>query len=206
VIVSDGRRAEIERTTRETSVQVILNVDGTGESDISTGVPFLDHMLDAFARHGLFDLHVRASGDLAVEAHHTVEDVGIALGRAVNAALGERRGIVRTGHSYVPLDEALALVVVDCGGRGYAVIDAALGDAIVGGVDADMFRHLLESLAIEARINLHARILAGVNAHHKVEALFKALGRALDAATRRDDRLGDAIPSTKGVVDRGSTP
>ena len=194
----DARRARVERATRETRVAVEIALDGTGQVTVATGVPFFDHMLDAFARHGLFDLNVSADGDLHVEAHHTVEDVGIALGRAVNDALGERRGIVRTAHSYVPLDEALARVVVDCGGRGYAVVDAPLAGEVVGGVDADMFRHFLESLALEGRMNLHAQVLTGVNTHHKVEALFKALGRALDGATRVDPRLGDQVPSTKG--------
>lgn len=196
----DARRARVERATRETRVEIELTLDGTGRTELATGVPFFDHMLDAFARHGLFDLTANADGDLHVEPHHTVEDVGIALGRAVNEALGERRGIVRTAHSYVPLDEALARVVIDCGGRGYAVVDAPLAGEIVGGVDADMFRHFLESFALEGRLNLHAQLMAGVNTHHKVEALFKALGRALDAATSVDPRLGDAIPSTKGKL------
>jgi imidazoleglycerol-phosphate dehydratase len=199
----DPRSARVERTTRESTIALELQLDGAGAAVVATGLPFFDHMLDAFARHGLFDLTVRAEGDLQVEAHHTVEDTGIALGRAVNEALGERRGIVRTAHAYVPLDEALARVVVDCGGRGYAVVDAPLAGEVVGGIDADMFRHFLESFAIEARLNLHASLLAGVNTHHKVEALIKALARALDGATRLDPRLGDQVPSTKGVVDRG---
>jgi imidazoleglycerol-phosphate dehydratase len=203
--VPDPRAATVARDTRETQIRLTLKLDGTGQAEVSTGLPFFDHMLDAFARHGLFDLTVEAEGDLAVEAHHTIEDVAIALGRAVNEALGERRGIVRTAHAYVPLDEALARVVIDCGGRGYAVVDAPLAHTRVGGIDGDMFRHFLESFAIEARVNLHAAVLAGVNGHHKVEALFKALGRALDGATRLDPRLGDQVPSTKGVVDRGST-
>ena len=201
--MADPRAARVERKTRESTVRVELRLDGAGAAKVATGLPFFDHMLDAFARHGLFDLTVEAKGDLTVEAHHTLEDTAIALGRAVNEALGERRGIARTAHAYVPLDEALARVVVDCGGRGYAVVDAQLADQVVGGIDADMFRHFLESFAIEARLNLHASILAGVNTHHKVEALFKALARALDAATRLDPRLGDQVPSTKGVVDRG---
>ena len=201
--MADPRIATIERATRETSLVLTMAIDGTGRTELQSGLPFFDHMLDAFARHGLFDLTLRATGDLAVEEHHTIEDVGIALGRAVNTALGERRGITRTAHAFVPLDEALAMVVIDCGGRGYAVIDAPLNGERCGGLDADMFRHFLESFAIEARINLHARIVTGTNTHHKVEALFKALGRALDAATRIDSRLGDAVPSTKGVVDSG---
>src|SRR5262245_61007270 len=184
--MADERRAVVERATRETRVHVELAIDGSGRAELATGLPFLDHMLDALARHGLFDLVARAEGDLDVEAHHTVEDTAIALGRALDQALGERRGIVRMGHAYAPLDDALGFAVVDCGGRGYAVVDAPLVGQFVGGVDADMFRHFLESLAIEARINVHARVVAGVNAHHKVEALFKAFARALDAATRID--------------------
>jgi imidazoleglycerol-phosphate dehydratase len=190
----------VDRATRETRVHVEIGVDGTGRTEVATGLPFLDHMLDAFGRHGLFDLVVRAEGDLEVEAHHTIEDTAIALGRALDQALGERRGIVRMGHAYAPLDEALGLVVIDCGGRGYAVVDAPLVGQTVGGVDADMFRHFFESLAIEGRVNVHARVIAGLNGHHKVEALFKALGRALDMATRLDPRLGDAVPSTKGTL------
>jgi imidazoleglycerol-phosphate dehydratase len=187
--VADPRRAAVDRQTRETKIHLELTIDGSGKAELSTGVPFFDHMLDAVARHGLFDLVVRVDGDLEVEAHHTIEDVGI-----------ERRGITRMAHAYAPLDEALGFVVIDCGGRGYAVVDAPLAGEIVGGVDADMFRHFVESFAIEGRLNVHARIEAGVNAHHKVEALFKALGRALDAATRIDPRLGDAVPSTKGSL------
>ena len=197
------RTAQTRRETKETTVEVRLDLDGSGTTDISTGVPFFDHMLDAVARHGLFDLVVRAEGDLHIEAHHTIEDVGIALGRALNQALGERRGITRMAHAYAPLDEALGFVVVDCGGRGYAVVDAPLAGEVVGGVDADMFRHFVESFAIEGRLNVHARIEAGVNTHHQVEALFKAVARALDAATRLDPRLGDQVPSTKGLLDRG---
>jgi imidazoleglycerol-phosphate dehydratase len=196
----DPRRATVDRQTRETKIHVELTIDGSGKAELATGVPFFDHMLDAVARHGQFDLVVRADGDLHIEAHHTIEDVGIALGRALNEALGERRGITRMAHAYAPLDEALGFVVIDCGGRGYAVVDAPLAGEIVGGVDADMFRHFFESFAIEGRLNVHARIEAGVNVHHKIEALFKALGRALDAATRIDPRLGDSVPSTKGSL------
>ncbi|TAK20188.1 MAG: imidazoleglycerol-phosphate dehydratase HisB [Chloroflexota bacterium] len=200
--MSEQRQAVVDRKTRETTIHIELSIDGSGVVVSETGIPFLDHMLDALGRHGLFDIVARASGDLIVEAHHTIEDVGISLGRAFNEALGDGRGITRMAHAYAPLDEALALVVVDRGGRGYAVIDTPLTGE-VGGVDADMFRHFLESFAIEARMNVHARVVAGVNTHHKVEALFKALARALDAATRRDPRLGDAVPSTKGALDRG---
>ncbi|MBM4417526.1 MAG: imidazoleglycerol-phosphate dehydratase HisB [Chloroflexi bacterium] len=198
--VSSGRSATVERATRETTVRVEVTIDGSGKVRAETGIPFFDHMLDALGRHGLFDFDIRCQGDLAVEAHHTIEDVAISLGRAFDRALGERRGIVRMAHAYAPLDEALALVVVDCGGRGYPVLDTGLSGAVVGGVDADMFRHFFESFAIEARMNIHARALAGANVHHRVEALFKALARALDGATRLDPRLGDAVPSTKGAL------
>lgn len=196
------RRASIERATRESRIAVAFAVDGTGQSQVSTGVGFLDHMLDAIARHGLFDLTVKAEGDLHVDSHHTAEDVGIALGRAIDRALGERRGIVRIAHAYAPLDEALARVVVDVGGRGYAVVEAEFAGSRIGDLDSDLVRHFVESLAIEGRMNVHAQVLAGRNDHHKAEALFKALARALDGATRIDERLGGQVPSTKGVIDR----
>ncbi len=197
------RKASIERATRESRIAVQLDLDGTGQSQVSTGLGFLNHMLDALARHGLFDLTVRATGDLHVDSHHTAEDVAIALGRAFDRALAERRGIVRIAHAYAPLDEALARVVVDVGGRGYAVVEADFPAPRIGDLDADLVRHFVESLAIEGRMNVHAEVLAGRNAHHRAEALFKALARALDAATRVDERLGGQVPSTKGVIDRG---
>ncbi|MCS6938600.1 MAG: imidazoleglycerol-phosphate dehydratase HisB [Roseiflexaceae bacterium] len=194
------RTATIERQTGETSVALTLNVDGAGNAEIATGIGFLDHMLHLFARHGLFDLSVRASGDLHVDEHHTAEDVCICLGQAFDRALGERRGLVRTAHAYVPMDEALGFVAVDLSGRPYCVVDAAFVTPRVGQLGTDLIAHLFESIAVHGRMNLHARILYGHNDHHKVEALFKALGRALDAATRIDERLGGAIPSTKGVL------
>jgi imidazoleglycerol-phosphate dehydratase len=197
------RRAEITRETGETNVTVRLSLDGRGEGTSSTGVAFLDHMLLQLARHGRFDLNVTAQGDLAIDSHHTAEDVAIALGRCLAEALGERRGIVRMGHAIVPLDEALAMVAVDLGGRGYAVVRATLAGPRLGDLDADLLRHFLETLAAEARINLHAVVLHGENDHHKAEALFKALARALDQATRIDPRLAGDVPSTKGVIDRG---
>lgn len=194
------RTATIERQTGETSVALTLNVDGVGSAEIATGIGFLDHMLHLFARHGLFDLTVRATGDLHVDEHHTAEDVCICLGQAFDRALGERRGLVRTAHAYVPMDEALGFVAVDLSGRPYCVVDAAFVTPRVGQLGTDLIAHLFESIAVHGRMNLHARILYGHNDHHKVEALFKALGRALDAATRVDERLGGAIPSTKGVL------
>lgn len=194
------RSAAIQRRTGETDITLALTVDGAGTSDIVTGIGFLDHMLTLFAKHGLFDLNIRAAGDLHVDEHHTAEDVCICLGQAFDRALGERRGLVRTAHSYVPMDEALGLVAVDLGGRPYCVVDAAFVTPRVGQLGVDLIPHLFESIAVHGRMNIHARVLYGHNDHHKVEALFKALARALDAATRIDDRLGAAIPSTKGVL------
>jgi imidazoleglycerol-phosphate dehydratase len=194
------RTASIERRTGETSIELILNIDGSGMVDSATGIGFLDHMLHLFARHGLFDLKVHASGDLHVDEHHTAEDVCICLGQAFDRALGERRGLVRTAHAYVPMDEALGFVAVDLSGRPYCVVDADFVTPRVGQLGTDLIAHLFESIAIHGRMNLHARVLYGRNDHHKVEALFKALGRALDMATRIDERLGGAIPSTKGVL------
>lgn len=194
------RTATIERTTGETQISLSLNLDGSGQADLRTGIGMLDHMLTLWARHGLFDLTVRAVGDLHIDEHHTAEDTCICLGRALDQALGERRGIVRTAHSYVPMDEALALVAVDLGGRPYCVVQAAFVTPRVGQLGTDLIPHLLESIAAHGRLNLHAQLLYGHNDHHKIEAIFKALGRALDAATRLDPRLADAIPSTKGIL------
>jgi imidazoleglycerol-phosphate dehydratase len=190
---SPARSGAYQRRTGETAVDIRLDLDGSGQHAIATGVLFLDHMLTHIARHGLFDLDVQAQGDVAMDAHHTVEDVGIGVGRALLAALGEGRGLVRMAHAEVPMDEALVVVAVDLSGRPYAVIE-------FGDMEADLARHFMESLAIEGRFNLHLRTLRGRNAHHVVEAGFKALGRALDAATRLDPRLGADVPSTKGTL------
>ena len=194
------RTATISRRTGETDITLTLTVDGTGAAELATGIGFLDHMLTLFAKHGLFDISVKAIGDLHVDEHHTAEDVCICLGQALNQARGDRRGIVRTAHSFVPMDEALGFVAVDLGGRPYCVVDAAFVTPRVGQLGTDLIAHLFESIAVHARLNLHARILYGHNDHHKVEALFKAFGRALDAATRIDERLGGAVPSTKGTL------
>lgn len=194
------RAGTIRRTTGETEVTLTLRVDGSGQARVVTGVGFLDHMLTLFARHGQFDLEAEARGDLQVDEHHTAEDVCICLGQALDQALGERRGIVRTAHAYVPMDEALALVAIDLGGRPYAVVRAEFATPRVGQLGTDLISHLLESIAFQGRLNLHAQVLYGSNDHHKVEALFKALGRALDAATRIDSRLEGQVPSTKGVL------
>jgi imidazoleglycerol-phosphate dehydratase len=194
------RTATIERTTGETQIRLTLNLDGQGQAQIATGVGFLDHMLTLWAKHGLFDLTVQATGDLHIDEHHTAEDTCICLGRAIDQALGERRGIVRTAHSYVPMDEALALVAVDLGGRPYCVLQADFVTSRVGQLGTDLIFHLLESIAFHGRMNIHTQVVYGRNDHHKIEAIFKALGRALDAATRFDDRLAGALPSTKGVL------
>lgn len=194
-----ARIATVERKTRETDIRLGLNLDGAGVADILTGVPMLDHMLSHVAVHGLFDLEIRASGDLQIDAHHTVEDVAICLGEAVERALGDKRGIARIGHSYVPMDEALALVAIDLSGRAYSVVEADWNSPMLGSMPASLVPHFFETLATRARFNLHARVLYGRDDHHKAEALFKALGRALAMAVVLDPRRSD-IPSTKGSL------
>jgi len=193
------RKATINRETRETRIELTLELDGRGKYEIETGIPFLDHMLSHLALHGLFDLRVRAQGDLEVDEHHTVEDVAICLGRALDEALGEREGIVRMAHSCVPMDEALAFVALDLGGRAYVVVEADFTAPRIGALATSLIPHFLETLAYHARMNLHARVLYGRDDHHKAEALFKALGRALGAATRLEPRR-EGAPSTKGVL------
>ncbi|GIV96126.1 MAG: imidazoleglycerol-phosphate dehydratase [Herpetosiphonaceae bacterium] len=194
------RSATIERRTRETEITVSLALDGSGKAEIATGIGMLDHLLESFARHGLFDLTVHCKGDLHIDDHHSAEDVAICLGQALDRALDERRGIVRTGHSYVPMDEALAFVAIDLSGRPYAVLDVDLTNPRLGDLTSDLVRHFLETLAVHGRMNLHARILYGRNDHHRAEAVFKALARALDAASRIDPRLAGEVPSTKGTL------
>lgn len=196
----EPRTATIARRTGETDITLTLNVDGSGKAEAATGVGFLDHMLTLWAKHGLFDIEARCTGDLHIDEHHSAEDVCICLGQALNSALSERRGLVRTAHSYVPMDEALALVAVDLGGRPYCVVQADFITPRVGQLGTDLIAHLLESVAFHGRLNLHAQVLYGRNDHHKVEAIFKAFGRALDAATRIDERLAGSVPSTKGVL------
>ena len=193
------RQARVTRRTTETQVEVALTLDGQGHYQIETGLGFLDHLLSQVAVHGHLDLEVRAQGDLEVDEHHTVEDVAIALGQALDQALGDRRGIVRMGHAYAPLDEALARVVVDLSGRPYAVVRAAFRAPRLGALDSDLVIHFLETLAVHGRMSLHARVLYGRNDHHKAEALFKALGQALDRASCLDPRR-ETVPSTKGVL------
>jgi imidazoleglycerol-phosphate dehydratase len=194
------RTASLSRKTNETDINIELNLDGSGQHDISTGIGFLDHMLTHLAVHGLFDLTVKASGDLHIDVHHTVEDVALVLGSAFDQALGDRKGIVRIASCYAPMDETLAFVALDLSGRPYAVIEAEWGSAPVGQIPTSLFPHFLESFAITSRCNLHARVLCGRDDHHKAEALFKALARALDAAILVDPRRAGNIPSTKGSL------
>ncbi|MCQ4334981.1 imidazoleglycerol-phosphate dehydratase HisB [Natronomonas sp. F2-12] len=192
------RTAARTRTTAETEIEVTLDLDGDGESTVETGVGFFDHMLEAFAKHGLFDLTVRCDGDLDIDDHHTVEDVAITLGGALEEALGDKRGIARYADRRVPLDEAIAAVVVDVSGRPRFYFEGAFSQPTVGDFTSDMARHFVESLALNAGLTLHASV-DGENAHHEIEALFKALARGLDDATRIDDRRSDT-PSTKGEL------
>jgi len=193
------RTASISRKTTETDITIELNLDGSGQHDIATGVGFLDHMLTHIAVHGLFDLTVKASGDLHIDVHHTVEDVALVLGSAFDQALGDRKGIVRMASFYAPMDETLAFVALDLSGRPYSVIDAEWSSAPVGQIPTSLFPHFFESCAVTSRCNLHARVLYGRDDHHKAEALFKAFARALDAATAIDERR-KSVPSTKGTL------
>jgi len=193
------RKAIITRDTAETNVRVELNIDGRGQFEIATGTRMFDHLLSQLARHGVFDIKLSASGD---DQHHIVEDVAISLGKAFNQALGEKQGIARMAHAVVPMDEALAAVAIDVGGRAYSVVEAPFGSVNIDDLETDLVRHFLVSFASEAKINLHATILPGPNDHHKAEALFKALGQALDSATRIDERIVGRIPSTKEVIER----
>lgn len=194
------RSATIKRKTAETDIDLRLNLDGSGRHELKSGLGFLDHMLSHLAVHGLFDLTLAAQGDLHVDAHHTVEDIALALGSAFDQALGDRRGIVRMGAAYVPMDESLGFVAVDLSGRPYAVIQVEWSGPSVGTIPVTLLTHFFESFAVAARANVHTRVLYGRDDHHKAEALFKALGRALDVATQLDPRRGAAIPSTKGVL------
>ncbi|MBK8559334.1 imidazoleglycerol-phosphate dehydratase HisB [Candidatus Amarobacter glycogenicus] len=195
-----ARTATVSRRTAETSIDITLDLDGTGKFVTDTGVGFLDHMLSHIAKHGVFDLDVRCKGDLWIDQHHTVEDIGIALGEALARALGDKAGLVRAGSAYMPLDETLAFCAIDLSGRPFAKLDLKLLGREVGGLPPDLFNHFLESFAFAAKLNLHVRVLEGVNDHHKIEAAFKAMARALDAAVRVDPRRGGDIPSTKGTI------
>ncbi len=196
--MSGKRSATITRETGETKVKVTLSLDGQGKFTIKTGSKMFDHMLTHVAQHGLFDINITASG---WDEHHLAEDVAIALGQALNKALGDKKGIVRMAHAIVPMDEALATVVVDLSGRGYPVLDLQFSNKKIGDMESDMIRHFLETFAAEGKMNLHAQVIYGTNEHHKVEALFKALGRALGSATRIDPRIAGRVPSTKGKIE-----
>lgn len=193
------REATVERRTKETDINLHLKIDGTGRSDVSTGIGFFDHMLVLFARHGLFDLEVRAKGDLEVDAHHTVEDTGLALGQALREALGDKAGLCRYGWCLLPMDDALARVAVDCGGRPYLAYEAPDGAEAVGNFPFQLLEEFLRALSVQGGLNLHVALLDGRDSHHMAEAVFKGLARALDQATRIDPRV-QGIPSTKGVL------
>ncbi len=194
------RRADIMRNTSETQIQVTLNLDGSGQAQLNSGVPFLDHMLDQIARHGLIDLMVTAQGDLQIDAHHTVEDIGITIGQALRQALGEKRGIMRYGHAYIPLDEALARAVLDLSGRPGLVFNVQFTRERVGMFDLELVREFFQGLINHAAITVHLDCLRGDNAHHQAETLFKAFGRALRMAIAYDPARGNDSPSTKGCL------
>ena len=192
------RKARVTRETAETNVRVELNIDGIGEFEITTGIRMFDHLLSQLARHGVFGLKISATG---ADQHHVVEDVAISLGKAFNQALGQKQGIVRMAHAFVPMDETLAAVAVDIGGRAYSMVEVSFSDVSIDELSSDLVRHFLVSFASEAKINLHAKVLTGINDHHKAEALFKALARALDSATRIDERIIGRVPSTKEIIE-----
>jgi imidazoleglycerol-phosphate dehydratase len=194
------RISEIQRQTLETSIQLRLNLDGSGIHTIQTGIGFLDHLLTHLAVHGLFDLELTAQGDSHIDPHHTIEDCALALGQAFDQALGRRAGINRMGSAYVPMDEALAFIAIDLSGRPYCVVEADWHSPTIGNVPTSLLPHFLESFAITGQLNLHARVLYGRDDHHQAEALFKALGRALESAVRLDPRRGNNVPSTKGSL------
>jgi imidazoleglycerol-phosphate dehydratase len=194
------RKARLHRSTTETDIQLTLTIEGRGRYEVSTGIRFFDHMLELFARHGAFDLKLKAKGDLDVDQHHTVEDVGIALGEAFQNALGDKRGILRAGYFVMPMDETLGLATVDFSGRAAAVIKTQVRTRVVGDLQSELVHDFFEGFARGARANVHARVLYGRSNHHKIEALFKAFARALRVACSRDRRLAKMLPSTKGLL------
>lgn len=198
--MSTARAAEVTRNTNETQIRVAINLDGTGQQKLNTGVPFLDHMLDQIARHGLIDLEIEARGDLHIDAHHTVEDVGITLGQAVARAIGDKKGIRRYGHAYVPLDEALSRVVIDFSGRPGLEFHVPFKRAMIGAFDVDLTHEFFQGFVNHALVTLHVDNLRGENAHHQCETVFKAFGRALRMAAELDSRAAGTIPSTKGSL------
>lgn len=194
------RQATIERNTLETQIRLSVNLDGDGKSDLSTGVPFLEHMLDQIARHGLIDLSIDAKGDTHIDDHHTVEDIGISLGMALREAVGDKKGIKRYGHAYVPLDEALSRVVIDLSGRAGLTFNADFTRASIGGFDTELVAEFFQGLTNHAQATIHIDCLRGKNAHHQAETIFKAFGRALRMALETDERMADQLPSTKGAL------
>ena len=194
------RRAQVSRDTLETQISVALNLDGRGVAELETGLPFLEHMLDQIARHGMLDINIRAKGDLHIDAHHTVEDLGITLGQALAIAVGDKKGIRRYGHAYVPLDEALSRVVIDFSGRPGLEFHVPFTRAVVGNFDVDLFREFFQGLVNHAQITLHIDNLRGANSHHQIETVFKAFGRALRMALAPDPAMAGVTPSTKGVL------
>ena len=194
------RRAVIDRRTTETHIALTLGIEGRGRYEVQTGIRFLDHMLELFTRHGAFDLKVKATGDLDVDQHHTVEDLGIALGEAVSLALGDRKGINRAGYFVMPMDETLAVAAVDLGGRPHAVVDLAVRVRLVGDLQTELVHDFFEGFAIGARANVHVKVMYGRSNHHKIEAVFKAFGRALRVACAKDKQLAKMLPRTKGLL------
>ncbi|HHI77141.1 MAG TPA: imidazoleglycerol-phosphate dehydratase HisB [Gammaproteobacteria bacterium] len=195
-----SRTARVERNTLETAITVALDLDGSGRASLETGMPFLEHMLEQVARHGLLDLEIRAQGDLHIDAHHTVEDIGITLGQALARAVGDKKGIRRYGHAYVPLDEALSRVVIDLSGRPGLEFHVDFVRAAIGNFDVDLFHEFFQGFVNHAQVTLHVDNLRGGNAHHQAETVFKAFGRALRMALEADPRMGEAVPSTKGSL------
>ncbi|MBQ3642557.1 MAG: imidazoleglycerol-phosphate dehydratase HisB [Butyrivibrio sp.] len=195
----DCRISEVARKTKETDITIKLNIDGSGKSDVSTGIGFFDHMLEGFARHGLFDLTVKVNGDLQVDCHHTIEDTGIVLGQAIAKAIGEKKGIKRYGSSILPMDETLVMTAIDLCGRPYFVMDANFSTPMVGQFDTQMVREFFYAISYSAAMNLHLKVITGVNDHHKIEALFKSFAKSLDEATTIDNRITDVL-STKGAL------
>ena len=199
-MTQENRKSQISRETKETQISVSLNLDGNGNNNLNTGVPFFEHMIEQIARHGLIDIDIKAAGDLHVDAHHTVEDVGIVIGQAITEAVGDKSGIVRYGHAYVPLDEALSRVVIDFSGRPTLIYDVQYPRARIADFDVDLIREFFQALCNHASITLHVNNICGRNAHHIAETVFKAFGRALRMAVAYDPRLDGTIPSTKGTL------
>ena len=199
-ITMSGRKASVKRDTLETKIAVTIDIDGSGSAEFSTGVPFLEHMMDQISRHGLIDLSVTCDGDTHIDDHHSVEDIGITIGKAIAQAVGDKRGIRRYGHAYVPLDEALSRVVIDFSGRPGLVMNVPFTQKRIGHFDTELFWEFFQGFVNHAGVTLHIDCLRGANAHHQIETVFKAFGRALRMALEKDPRLGDALPSTKGAL------